>query len=124
MVGLVFVVLSMRILLLFFNRQFWWGTSQKTNPLAVHSIMPRSIDGMLQVGLLLAGNNVKQRSRPYDQLITWFKANYGAHPLVCSVLWQQLRSIDEERKLKYFYLCLPRLKDNNTEAQVKKIFEN
>jgi hypothetical protein len=78
--------------------------------------MPRSIDNILQIGLVLAGYNPKQRNRQYDQLITWFKANYGAHPLVVSILWEQLLSIDDEQNIKYFFLCLSWLKNYDTEA--------
>ena len=75
-----------------------------------------TIDEILQAGLILAGYSKKQRNRKYDQLLVWFKANYGSHPLVYCVLWEELRPIDKERKLKYFFLCLSWLKNYDTEA--------
>jgi hypothetical protein len=78
--------------------------------------MPLLIDEMLQVGLLLAGYSRKQRNRTYAQLLEWFKANYGSHPLVYCVLWEQIRPLDEERNLSYFFLTLSWLKNYDTEA--------
>ena len=79
--------------------------------------MPRiTTDQILQTGLILAGYNKKQRNRRYAQLVEWFCSNYGAHPLVYAVLWEELRSIDEERKLKYFFLTLLWLKNYDTEG--------
>ena len=84
---------------------------QITNP-----IMLLCIDQMLQAGLILAGCTPKQRKRKYAQLLVWFKANYGAHPLVFCVLWEELEEFDFERSLKYFFLCLSWLKDYATES--------
>jgi hypothetical protein len=77
---------------------------------------PITVEQILTAGLILAGYNRTQRDRTYAQRVVWFKGNYGSHPLVYCVLWEQLRTIDEERKLKYFFLTLAWFKNNDTEA--------
>jgi hypothetical protein len=75
-----------------------------------------TVDQILQAGLILAGYDANQRNRVYAQRVEWFNANYGAHPLVYARLWEEIRSIDEERNLKYFFLALNWLKNYDTEA--------
>jgi hypothetical protein len=79
-------------------------------------IMTLSIHEVLEAGLIYGGYSPKQRNRSYAQLLVWFKANYGAHPLVYCVLWEELDLIDRERNLKYFFLCLSWLKNYDTES--------
>ena len=77
---------------------------------------PITIEEILSAGLILAGYDRKQRNRKYVKRLVWFKANYGSHPLVYCVLWEQLHMIDEEQKLKYFFMTLLWMKNYETEA--------
>ena len=81
-------------------------------------IMGVSTDQLLQLGLVLKGYTRKQRNRKYTQLLTWFKACYGEHPLVYVVLWHELKEVDGERKLNPYMMTLHWLKCYPTEAEL------
>ena len=84
--------------------------------------MPIDITDMLHLGLLLAGYNQRQRDRTYRQLLEWFAANFGCHPLVLCVLWERIEDIDGERKLLYFLITICWLKLYPTEAVMEARF--
>ena len=77
-----------------------------------------SITDILQIGLMLVGFDERQRQNCFAQLVTWFRASYGVHPLVYAVLWWQIREIDSVRSLRHFFMCLNWLKCYSKEAEL------
>lgn len=73
---------------------------------------------ILSRGLLCAGANEKNASTNVSctTRIIRFKSCFGAHPLICARIWTNLESIDKERNLERFFLCLFWLKSYPTEG--------
>ena len=75
-----------------------------------------SAETILNIGLRLAGCTQKQRNSKITTQITRFKACFGSHPLVYARLWHELRLVDLERKLVYFFVTLYWFQNYDTES--------
>ena len=84
------------------------------------------VSQVLSLGLKYAGANLQRydKSRRFNKWVQRFKSCYGLHPLVCTVLWCDLKNhgIDTEHNLERFFMSLYWMKNYDAESVLAVIY--